>query len=76
MRKEFESFDCPYSLLGLHSTELEAPLGLTRWKRSDRQFLASQAEASAQGGPLAQEEMGGIPARMQRVCVLIFSYLQ
>ena len=58
--KETEYFGWLHTLLGLHSTKLKAPLGLARWKRSDRQFLASQAEASASERALARVETGGM----------------
>lgn len=52
-REESGPFDCLRLLCDPHGTNLKAHLGLARWKHSDRQFLASQAEASAQGGPIA-----------------------
>ena len=55
-------FGCLVSLLGLHRTFLKAAQRLTRWKRSNRQFLASQAQASASEGALGRVEMGEMRA--------------
>ena len=80
-REESVLFGCLHLPCVPHGTNLKAHLAVARWKRSDRQFLASQAEASAQGGPLARGEMGGIRAGMHPVSayllltLVIFSYL-
>ena len=53
-------FGCLVFLLGLHRTLLKAAQSLARWKRSDRQFLASQAECGARShGRVRGEGEGG-----------------
>ena len=53
-------FGCLDLLLGLHRTLLKAAQSLARWKYSNRQFLASQAEPSASERALARVETGGM----------------
>lgn len=71
VQERLSPFGWLHLLLGLHITKLKAHLSLACWKRSDRQFLASLAEASAHGGSLARGEMGGIRAGMQLAYLLL-----
>src|SRR4051812_15325621 len=63
-------FGCVCSLCVPHGTKIKAHLVLARWKRSYRQLLASQAEASTHGGPLARGEMRGIRGDMRAYLLL------